>query len=160
VSSFVLELPSGPNSALTAVGALCTQTLTMPTTIIAQSGVAIKQATQIAVAGCTGGRGRTRIKILSKRIVRGKLVLRVQIFAAGRVSVKSGDLRTTYRRFKKAGKYTIKAPLSRRGVGAQRAHRLRFKLRVGFVPASKAESISIAYTSIGFAAKAKGKHKR
>ncbi|HTB70873.1 MAG TPA: hypothetical protein VK707_07835 [Solirubrobacteraceae bacterium] len=160
VSSFVLELPSGPNSALTAVGALCTQTLTMPTTITAQSGVAIKQATQIAVAGCTGGRGRTRIKILSKRIVRGKLVLRVQIFAAGRVSVKSGDLRTTYRRFKKAGKYTIKAPLSRRGVGAQRAHRLRFKLRVGFVPASKAESVSIAYTSIGFAAKAKGKHKR
>ncbi len=38
VSSFVLELPSGPNSALTAVGALCTQTLTMPTTVTAQSG--------------------------------------------------------------------------------------------------------------------------
>ncbi len=65
----------------------------MPTTLTAQSGVVIKQATQIAVAGCTGGKGKTRIKILGKRIVHGKLVLRVQTFAAGRVSVKSGDLR-------------------------------------------------------------------
>jgi hypothetical protein len=159
VSSFVLELPSGPNSALTAVGALCTQTLAMPTTITAQSGVAIKQATQIAVAGCTGGKGRTRIKILSKRIVHNKLVLRVQIFAAGRVSVKNGDVRTTFRRFAKPGKFTIKAPLSRKGVKAQHAHRLRFKARVGFLPTSKAESISVAYASIGASGKAKGKHR-
>ncbi|HEX8715269.1 MAG TPA: hypothetical protein VF706_06830, partial [Solirubrobacteraceae bacterium] len=156
-SSFVLELPSGPNSALTAIGALCAQTLTMPTTITAQSGAVVKQATPIAVAGCTGGKGRTRIKILSKRIVHGKLVLRVQIFAAGRVSVENGNLRTTYRKFAKAGKFTIKAPLSRKGVKAQRARRLRFKVRVGFLPQSKAESVSVAYASIGFNRKAKRK---
>ena len=39
VTSFVLDLPQGPNSALTVNGKeFCTQTLIMPTTITAQSG--------------------------------------------------------------------------------------------------------------------------
>ncbi|HXP28327.1 MAG TPA: hypothetical protein VN804_01110, partial [Solirubrobacteraceae bacterium] len=154
VSSFVLELPTGPNSALTAIGTLCTQTLTMPTTITAQSGAVIKQATPIAVSGCTGGKGKTRIKILSKKIKNDKLVLRVQTFAAGRVSVKNRFLKTTYRKFAKPGKFTIKAPLSRKGVNGQRAHKLKFKARVGFLPKAKAEAVSTAYTSVGF------KHKK
>ncbi len=158
VSSFVLDLPSGPNSALTAVGALCTQTLLMPTTLTAQSGAVIKQSTNIAVAGCTGGKGKTRIKILGKRIKHNKLVLRVQIFAPGRVSVKNRNLKTKFRKFAKAGKYTIKVPLSRKGAKAQRGHRLRFKFRVGFLPKSKAESISTAFARIGFPHKRKHKH--
>ncbi|HTA35910.1 MAG TPA: hypothetical protein VK761_04260 [Solirubrobacteraceae bacterium] len=159
VSSFVLELPTGPNSALTAVGTLCTQTLTMPTTITAQSGTVIKQATPIAVSGCTGGKGKTRIKILSKKIKNNKLVLRVQTFAAGRVSVKNRFLKTTYRKFAKPGKFTIKAPLSRKGVNGQRAHKLKFKARVGFLPKAKAEAVSVAFTSVGFKHK-KAKHKK
>ncbi|HUA73900.1 MAG TPA: hypothetical protein VL988_04010 [Solirubrobacteraceae bacterium] len=158
VKSFVLELPSGANSALTANGTLCTQTLTMPTTVTAHSGAVTKLNTPIAVAGCTGGgKGKTRIKILSKKIVHNKLVLRVQIFAAGRVSIKNRNLRTTYKKFAKAGKYTIKAPLSRKGKKGQRLHKLKFKARVGFLPKSKAESISTAFTSVGFKHKAKKK---
>jgi hypothetical protein len=157
VTSFVLDLPQGPNSALAVNGgAFCTQTLTMPTTITAQSGKVIKQNTNVAVAGCTGGKGKTRIKILSKKIKRDKLVLRVQIFAPGRVSVKNRNLKTKFRKFAKAGKYTIKVPLSRRGVRGQRAHKLKFKFRVGFLPKSKTESISIAFAKIGFPPK--GKH--
>jgi hypothetical protein len=158
VSSFVLELPSGPNSALTAVGTLCTQTLTMPTTVTAQSGAVLKLKTPIAVAGCTGGKGRTRIKILSKRIVHNRLVLRVQTFAAGRVSVKSRYLRTTYRKFSKPGKFTIKAPLSRKGVNAQRVRRLKFKARVGFLPKARTEAVSVAFTRVGFRHKPKHRH--
>jgi hypothetical protein len=159
VSSFVLELPSGANSALTAVGTLCTQTLTMPTTITAQSGAMLKLSTPIAVSGCTGGKGKTRIKILSKKIAHNKLVLRVQTFAAGRVSVKNRFLKTTYKKFAKAGKFTIKAPLSRKGVKGQRAHKLKFKARVGFLPKAKAEAVSVAFTSVGFKHK-KPKHKK
>jgi hypothetical protein len=150
VSSFVLDLPSGANSALTATGALCTQKLVMPTTLTAQSGAVIKQNTNIAVAGCTGGKGKTRIKILSAKVKHNKLVLRVQTFAPGRVSVKNGNLRTTFRKLAKAGKHTIKVPLSRRGAKAQAAHKLRFKFRVGFLPKSKAESISVAFAKVGF----------
>jgi hypothetical protein len=154
VSSFALELPTGPNSALTAVGTLCTQALTMPTTVTAQSGAVLKLKTPIAVSGC-----RTRLKILSKRIAHNRLILRVQAFAAGRVSVKSRYLRTTFRKLAKAGKFTIKVPLSRKGVSAERAHRLKFKARVGFLPKSKAEAASVAFTRIGFNRKSTAKRK-
>jgi hypothetical protein len=162
VTSFVLDLPQGPNSALTVNGtSFCTQTLTMPTTITAQSGAVIKQSTNVAVAGCTGGKGKARIRILSKKIAHNKLVLRVQTFAPGRVSMKArGFLRTTFKRFAKPGKFTIKAPLTRRALSARRAHKLRFKARVGFLPASRAEAISAATTSVGFKHRGKGKHKR
>jgi hypothetical protein len=52
ISSFSLSLPTGPNSALSANGKLCSGPLSMPTTIVAQSGATIKQNTQIAVSGC------------------------------------------------------------------------------------------------------------
>ena len=160
VTSFVLDLPQGANSALAVSGgAFCAQTLTMPTTITAQSGKVIKQQTNVAVSGCTGGKGKTRFKILSKKIAHNKLVLRVQTFAPGRVSVKSRYLRTTYKRFAKAGKFTVKAPLSRKGVKAQHAHKLRFKARVGFLPKSKAEAISAVFARVGFKHKAAKKHK-
>jgi hypothetical protein len=160
VTSFVLDLPQGPYSALAVNGgAFCTQTLTMPTTITAQSGKVIKQNTNVAVSGCTGAKGKARIKILSKRIVGHKLVLRVQTFAPGRVSVKARLLRTSFKRVAKAGKYTIKVPLARKGLAAQRAHRLTFKARVGFLPKSKAEATSVVYAGIGTAHKAKGNKK-
>ena len=130
----------------------------MPTTITAQSGAVIKQNTNLAVAGCTGK--RARIRILSKKIAHNKLVLRVQTFAPGRVSVKSRFLRTTYKRFGKAGKFTIKVPLSRKGVKAQSARRLKFKARVGFLPKSKAEAISAVFTSVGFRHKSTGKKRK
>jgi hypothetical protein len=78
------------------------------------------------------------------------------------VSVKArGFVHTTFKRFTKAGKFTIKAPLSRKAAKAQRARKLRFKARVGFLPASKAEAISAVFTSVGFRHKQKGaKHKR
>jgi hypothetical protein len=158
VTSFVLDLPQGANSALAVNGReFCTQTLIMPTTITAQSGKVIKQETNVGVAGCTGGKGKTRFKILSKKIVHNKLVVRVQTFAPGRISIKSRYLRTTFKRVAKAGKFTIKAPLSRKGRKAQSAHKLKFKARVGFLPKNKAEAISAVFTRVGFRHKHKAK---
>jgi hypothetical protein len=159
VTSFVLDLPQGSNSALAVNGgSFCAQTLIMPTTITAQSGKVVKLQTNLAVSGCTGGKGKTRFRILSRKVVHNKLVLRVQTFAPGRVSVKNRYLRTTYKRLAKAGKFTIKAPLSRKGVNAQRAHELKFKARVGFLPKSRAEAITALFTSVGFQHKANKHH--
>jgi hypothetical protein len=52
ISSFDLNLPEGPHSGLSAVGSLCAQPLSMPTTITAQNGAQIKQTTSIKVTGC------------------------------------------------------------------------------------------------------------
>ena len=59
VGDFSLSLPTGPHSLLSAIAKLCAHPLTMPTTIISQSGVQLQQATPIAVtnAPAPGAKG-------------------------------------------------------------------------------------------------------
>jgi hypothetical protein len=52
ISSFDLNLPEGPHSGLAAVGSLCSEPLSMPTTITGQNGAQLTQSTQIKVSGC------------------------------------------------------------------------------------------------------------
>jgi hypothetical protein len=52
ITAFDLKLPEGPSSALAANGSMCATKLVMPTTLVSQSGVTIKQKTKIAVSGC------------------------------------------------------------------------------------------------------------
>ena len=144
VTSFVLNLPVGPHSALTANGSLCVKPLVMPTTIVAQSGATIKQSTNISVAGCP-------VQILSHRVVGHRLVLKVKTFAAGRVSVKGKDLKTVSRRLSKATTTTIKVPLSRKGLAALRKHRkLKIRVRVAFAPTAKGGASSSASVTVTF----------
>jgi hypothetical protein len=52
ITSFDLDLPQGPYSALAAFGSLCAKPLKMPTTITGQNGLVITKTTRVAVAGC------------------------------------------------------------------------------------------------------------
>jgi hypothetical protein len=52
IGSFQLTLPQGRGSALAANGNLCTSTLKMPTTFVAQNGMSIHQSTPITATGC------------------------------------------------------------------------------------------------------------
>ena len=66
VSSFELQTPEDPHSALAAnlpakaKGSVCGISLTMPTTIVAQNGDRITQSTKIAVTGCPKVRHKTK----------------------------------------------------------------------------------------------------
>jgi hypothetical protein len=145
VTSFVLTLPVGEHSALTAIGSLCTKALTVPTTIDAQSGARLVQKTKISVSSCP-------VQIVSHKVVGHRLVLKVRTFAAGRVSVKGKDLKAPrYKKLTKATTTTIKIPLSRKGLAALARHRkLKIKVRVGFVPKTKTESVSSASVEVKF----------
>jgi hypothetical protein len=52
ITSFELQLPEGPYSALAANGNLCTTKLKMPTAFTGQNGAVLKQTTPISVTGC------------------------------------------------------------------------------------------------------------
>ena len=52
VGTFELNLPEGKYSALAANGNLCTSSLKMPTSFVAQNGAVIKQSTPITATGC------------------------------------------------------------------------------------------------------------
>jgi hypothetical protein len=64
-STFELTLPEGKFSALTALGNLCTEKLTMPTEFVAQNGALLKQSTKVAVTGCAKKKSLTRAQKLA-----------------------------------------------------------------------------------------------
>ena len=145
VSSFVLTLPVGPHSALTADGSLCAKALTAPTTIEAQSGAKLTQKTKLAVTGCP-------VQILSHKVVGHRLVVRVKTFAPGRLSLKGKNLRAPrYKQLARAKIATFTVPLSRRGLAALARHRkLKIGVRIGFVPRAKTEGVSSASAAVTF----------
>jgi hypothetical protein len=65
-SSFALTLPKRKYPALTANGNLCKGSLVMPTEMVAQNGLVIKQNTKIAVTGCPKAKKATHKKKKSK----------------------------------------------------------------------------------------------
>ena len=69
ITSFELQLPEGPYSALAANGNLCTVKggLKMPTAFTGQNGAVIKQTTPIAVTGCTKHKATKKAKKKSKK---------------------------------------------------------------------------------------------
>ncbi|HWD10780.1 MAG TPA: hypothetical protein VG366_02985, partial [Solirubrobacteraceae bacterium] len=144
VSKFVLDLPTGRNSALTAFGSLCAKPLIMPTTMTAQNGSQIKQNTRIAVSGCG-------VRIVSHRVRGHKLILRVLAPAAGKLSVAAKGLRGRSRRVKRSTTVTFKLPLTSAGLASLHRHRpLRIKVRVSFAPSKKSEGRSKASATVKF----------
>jgi hypothetical protein len=52
ITSFDLNFPAGPHSALTTNGSLCAKPLVMPTTIVGQNGRRLVRSTKVSVTGC------------------------------------------------------------------------------------------------------------
>jgi len=144
VSSFSLNLPVGPDSALTAVGNLCTKKLFMPTTITAQSGAVFKQETRISVGGCG-------VRILSHRVRGHELILRLRTLVAGRTRIAGKRLKTVTRSYGAAKTFTVKIPLSRAGLRALRRHEhFKVAVHVTFVPKQPGLPKSTASTMAKF----------
>ncbi|TMK99992.1 MAG: hypothetical protein E6G34_00350 [Actinobacteria bacterium] len=150
VSSFSLDLPTGPHSALAANADLCARPLLMPTTITGQNGARIVQTTRVAVAGCAHRAGKARVRILRRRIVRHTLVLTVQTSSGGRLTARGKYLKTVSRRVR-TRRTTLKVRLSRRAVHVvARHHRLKVRVRIAFVASPSSAGRASAATAVTF----------
>jgi hypothetical protein len=136
-TGFELNLPSGPNSAVAAVGNLCKQSLVMPTTITGQNGKVIKQNTSIMVQNCP-------VTVVSSHTKGNKAVVTVKVPSAGRVSGSGSNLKTVYKHPGKAKKVTVEVPVK------NSSRPLTVRVRVGFIPKSKKEKSSTAYATVRF----------
>jgi len=142
VTSITVNLPLGAHSALSANGNVCASKLTMPTTVVGQSGSTFKQNTTIRINNCP-------VRIVGHKVVGDTAYLTVQTYSAGRISGKGSDMATTFRTLRQAEKTaTLKVSLS--GAGQRRGRPLRVKVRVGFVPKKKGAPSSIAYQTVTF----------
>jgi hypothetical protein len=142
VTSITVNLPMGPHSALAANGSLCAKPLVMPTTIVGQNGVTVKQNTIIKAAGCG-------VQIVGHKVIGGTAYITVQTPAAGRVSGSGASLGTVFRHLNKSYKAaTVKVSLTRRGRGRHRPFKVR--LRVGYLPTSHSRAPSAAFVTVTF----------
>ena len=128
ITNFVLDLPRGPHSALSAPKGICTGALKLPTTIVGQNGAQITRSTPIQVTGCG-------LKILRVRVKKTTATLTIQVPRAGRLTAKGKGVRSARRTVKKASSVRIKLPLSKVGkrMLARRHHahpRRHLKVRV------------------------------
>jgi len=143
ITGVAVDLTTGPRSLLGANGDLCTEPLTAPTTLIAQSGTKIARKTTITVTGCP-------VAIAAHRTSGTQAIVTVLVPGTGRISAGGPDLRLLVRHVKKAGKKKFAVQLTRAGKAVlQRAGRLKLRLRVGFVPHSGHGS-SKAFTTVTF----------
>jgi hypothetical protein len=136
-TGFELNLPSGPNSALTAIGNICKQSLVMPTTITAQNGKVLKQNTRITVAACP-------VTVVSSKASGKKAVVTVKVPEAGRVSGGGSNLKTVYNYPGKAKNVIVQVPLT---TGSRP---ITVRVRIGFVPKAKGKKSSTVYATVRF----------
>jgi hypothetical protein len=142
VSSITVNLPIGSHSAVTAFGNVCAQPLIMPTTMVAQNGLTVKQNTRISIPGCG-------VRIVGHKVIGNIAYLTVATPAAGRISGGGSSVATVYRHLGSAVKATtLKVPLSRGG--QRRGRPFHVKLRVGYVPTQRSRGSSAATVTVTF----------
>jgi hypothetical protein len=137
ISSVAVDLPIGPNSALATDGRLCHAGLVAPTTIVAQNGAKITQNTKIAVSGCP-------LEVISHRRRGARMIVKVWVPEAGRLTIGGRGARRVVKRVKKAGEVKLSVPLGAQGLTLLRGHGKRLKLRVGFAPKSGHNTSAVA----------------
>jgi hypothetical protein len=127
ISSVKVDLPVGPNSALATDGRLCHTGLVVPTTIVAQSGAKITHNTKLAVTSCP-------IEVISHKRRGSRMIVKIWVPEAGRLTVSGRGAKRVSERVKKAGEVKVSVRLGAEGIALLRGRGK--KLRVGFAPKS------------------------
>jgi uncharacterized repeat protein (TIGR01451 family) len=141
ISTFELNLPEGPHSALAAPASLCEEApLLLPTVLTGQNGAVLKQDTNIAVTGCSPTVALTKAKISGNT-----LVVTVKTTGKGTVRISGMGLKTTSKSLA-AGTHTIRVALTKGGRSMRTRHKkvvLRVKLTVGKQVVAKSTTVKL-----------------
>jgi hypothetical protein len=137
VSSFELDLPQGPYSALTTnlpheSHDLCGQKLTMPTEFIGQNGAALRESTPIAVGGCAPA-----ITVVSHKVKGKTATVQVRVPAAGKLVATAKGLSKASKRATGATTMTVKLTLTQGEAAVLSEHKgrkLKATIRLTFTP--------------------------
>jgi hypothetical protein len=135
-SSFALTLPTGKFSALTALGNVCAEKLSMPTEFVGQNGAEIHETTSIGVTGCS-----TSIAIVSHKVKGRTLTVSVSVPAAGILTASGKGLSASSKSAK--GRETLTFKLTQKQGG-----KLSTKLKIAFKPSKgskQARSLSVKF---------------
>ncbi len=131
-SSFTLTLPEGKYSALTALGNVCKEKLTMPTEFIGQNGAEIHEVTPIGVTGC-----KPAITVTSKKVKGKTATLVVSVPAAGKLVASGKGLSKGTGKAAKAGNVTVKVTLTKGEAAFLSKHhgrKLKATIKLQFTP--------------------------
>ena len=109
ISSFRLTLPERQFSALGAIQNLCRTRLEMPTEITAQDGAVVRQATRIAVTGCSNGLS------VSRRVTKRTVNVSVAVPGAGKVTVSGKGIGTSSQSTSGRETITLRSKATRAG---------------------------------------------
>jgi hypothetical protein len=139
VTRFDLTLPSGPDSVLGAIGDLCADNLTMPTTITGQNGATLKQSTPIEAQGCPNA-----LRIVNHSVKKQTLTLKVSVPVAGRLVTSGNGVSTASK--SSGGRSTLTLTLKEHHAGPLRTNiLLRFTPTTGKQRKVLRKSITVAY---------------
>jgi hypothetical protein len=131
ITSFVLDLPTGPHSALSSRAGVCSGPLSMPTTIVGHSGAQVVQTTPIQVTGCTATHRGLKLRIVRSRVKGAVATFVVAVPRGGTLTASGKGLRRASRKVGNAGTVTLKARLSKAGRALlARRHRAHRKLKI------------------------------
>jgi hypothetical protein len=142
ISTFELNLPEGPHSALAAPASLCEQTaLNLPTILTGQNGAVLKQNTKIAVTGCP-----PTVTVAKTKLSGNSLLVTVKTSATGTVRISGSGLKTATKKNLKAGTYQIRVTLTKAGRSMRKHHKkvsVRVRLTVGRQAVAKSTTVRL-----------------
>jgi hypothetical protein len=137
ITRFVLDLPPGPHSALSAPRGICGGPLTVAATIVAQSGARVTQQAPLRVTGCAAA--APKLLVLHARVRPVSVTFVVRAPHAGILTVSGRGLRPVRRTIRAPGTVTLTARLRKHH---RHAGKVRVTFRLGSLVAHRAVMFS------------------